>query len=87
MRGYLIDIISNNPTDYLTLKKSVDKYYKTNKIKSIDFAKNKLPNAAHPKPSVQVERGKTHLLPYKTYEMNRLGVLKFNSKYLQKILS
>jgi hypothetical protein len=67
MRGYLIDIISNNPTDYLTLKKSVDKYYKTNKIKSIDFAKNQL--------------------PYKTYEMNRLGVLKFNSKYLQFILS
>ena len=82
MRGYLIDIISNNPTDYLTLKKSVDKYYKTNKIKSIDFAKNKLPNVAH-----SVERGFTPLLPYKTYEMNRLGVLKFNSKYLQKILS
>jgi hypothetical protein len=82
MRGYLIDIISNNSTDYLTLKKSVDKYYKTNKIKSIDFAKNQLPNAAHP-----VERGFTPLLPYKTYEMNRLGVLKFNSKYLQKILS
>ena len=48
----------------LILKKSVDKYFKTSKIKSVDISKK--------------------ILPYKTYKMNRLCVLKFNSKYLQK---